>query len=135
MKAFKLFLISSITLLALQSAIEVALKYYQENTLANHPNALEQLILEANSGNNSAAFLLATAYKNGKLGNVNVDRAYYWYEVCASNDDADAMLMLGWLNYKGTPKYGIRLNAAKKWFQKASRAGVVEASEMLELLR
>lgn len=134
MKAFKILLFTTLTLFALQNIIKEALNYYQNNNLERHPRSIKALVHEAEHGNSDAAFLLATAYKNGKIGSANLDKAYHFYTLSAKSGDADAMLMLGWLEYKGTPEFGIRLPEAKYWFKEASKLGVVEASEMLELL-
>lgn len=134
MKVFKIILLFTFSLFALSSIVQEALKYYQNNNLEHHPRAVKALVKEAENGNHDAAFLLATAYKNAKLGSEDLDKAYHFYELSAKSGDADAMLMLGWLEYKGTPEYGIRLSKAKYWFKEASKLGVVEASEMLELI-
>ncbi len=137
MKIFKpiaYFLIAVITLVATQSALESALKLYQNNTIHKNQEAIQILKKEADNGDNSAAFLLATAYKNGKMGKVDLDVAFYWYHKAASRGDPDAMLMLGWLYYKGTPKLHVNTQLSKHWFKKAASKGVEEAAEMLELL-
>ncbi len=138
MKIFKLiayFLIVVITLVATQSALESALKRYQNNTIHQNQEAVQTLKKEAENGDNSAAFLLATAYKNGKMGKIDLDIALYWYHKAASRGDPDAMLMLGWLYYKGTPKLHVNTQQSRYWFEKAASKGVEEAAEMLELLQ
>ena len=63
-----------------------------------------------------------------------MDKSFYWYKQAAILGDPDAMLMLGWLYYKGTSKLKIDIRKAKYWFKKAALQGVDEAIEMLELL-
>ncbi len=128
-------LLIAITLIAVESALEYALKLYETNTLSQHPDAIETLKKEAHSGDNSIAFLLASAYKNGKLGDVNLDEAFYWYRTAAQRGDPDAMLMLGWIYYKGTATIAIDIDKAREWFRKAASKGLDEATEMLELLQ
>jgi len=138
MKTIKLFLYMSILTLVLfgaESLLSEVLKMYQKNELKNNYSALELLKDEAQNGNTNAAFLLATAYKNGKAGVVDINRAIYWYKVSSENGDADAMLMLGWLYYKEPKNLAINLKKARYWFKKAASHGVDEAVEMLELLR
>jgi hypothetical protein len=129
------FFIIAMSLLALQSALEYALKLYENNTLYENTSAVETLRKEALNGDNSAAFLLASAYKNGKMGEIDLDEAYNWYLIAAKREDPDAMLMLGWLYYKGTKKIHVNIQEAKFWFEKAALKGVDEAAEMLELLK
>jgi len=135
MKAFKFSLFLSLTLYALSSTLTLALQYYENNTLNKHKESVEQLKAQAKNGDNSAAFLLATAYKNGKLGPANLQKAFEYYKLSAVHEDPDAMLMLGWLYYKGTPFLQVDEKKATYWFKKAAQKGVVEAAEMLELLQ
>lgn len=128
-------IIIAMSLIALESALEYALTLYQNNTLHENAKAVETLKKEALGGDNSAAFLLASAYKNGKIGEIDLDEAYIWYLIAANRDDPDAMLMLGWLYYKGTQKLHVNVEQAKYWFEKAAAKGVEEAVEMLELLK
>lgn len=132
-KLVSLLLVS--TLLSMPLIIEQALKYYQNNTLSQEESIINDLKTLASSGDNSAAFLLATAYKNGKLGVVNFEKAFYWYKEAAQRGDKDSMLMLGWIYYKGSESISIDSKKAKHWFSKAANEGVDEAVEMLELLR
>ncbi len=125
----------AITLIAVESALQYALKLYEENTLDQHQEAIATLKKEAEAGDNSIAFLLASAYKNGKLGAVDLNEAYYWYHKAALRGDPDAMLMLGWIYYKGTDTIHINIDTAKTWFSKAAAKGLDEAAEMLELLQ
>jgi len=138
MKAFKstliLFLIT-ISLYALGTGIEYALSLYKNNKLSQNETALKELKTQALSGNINAAFLLATAYKNGKLGKVDLEKSYYWYKQAALHGDGDAMLMLGWLHYKGSPHIAVNIKKAKFWFKQAAALGVDEAIDMLELLQ
>ncbi len=135
LKPFLVTLLIAITLIAVESALEYALKLYEDNTLAQHREAIALLQEEAEAGNNSIAFLLASAYKNGKFGTVDLDAAYYWYHKAAMRGDPDAMLMLGWIYYKGTDNVAVNIKTAKTWFAKAAASGLDEAAEMLELLQ
>lgn len=138
MKIIKLFIYTltlSVVLLGAQSLLSDVLKMYQDNKLKNSSSALELLREEAKSGNTNAAFLLASAYKNGKAGVVDINRAIYWYKVSSENGDADSMLMLGWLYYKKQNNLQVNLKKARYWFRKAASHGVDEAVEMLEILR
>jgi len=121
-------------LFAAQILLNDALKMYQNNTLKVHPEALDLLETEAKHGSIDAAFLLATAYRNGKAGVVDYTKAYQWYKIAAEQGDADAMLMLGWIHYKQIKNAKSNLEAARYWFKKAAAKGVDEAIEMLELL-
>ncbi len=137
MKTIKLFLYATLFSMALFAAslvLSEVLKIYQNDELKNNVEALELLKYEAKNGNNNAAFLLATAYRNGKAGVVNLNKAIYWYKISADNGDEDAMLMLGWLYYKEVKNLDINLKRARYWFKKAASHGVDEAIEMLELL-
>ncbi|MDF1880786.1 sel1 repeat family protein [Sulfurimonas sp. MAG313] len=122
------------TLLFASVVLEQVLKYYQENTLMQHPEAIQSLTLRANDGSKDAAFLLATAYKEGKLGQQDVSKAMFWYKKAAKMGDEDAMLMLGWLYYKGSATLMVDEEKARYWFSKASEKGLDEALEMLDLL-
>lgn len=138
MKAFKslfLILLTTATLYALGSSIEYALSLYKNDELHQNRNAIEELKSQAMQGNTDAAFLLASAYKNGKLGVVDLAKSYYWYKEAALHGDGDAMLMLGWLHYKGTRNTPVNMSKAKYWFTQASQLGVDEAIDMLELLK
>jgi len=138
MKIIKIFLyitILSIVLFAAQLLLDDVLKMYQANSLKNNHKALKLLEDEAKSGNTNASFLLATAYKNGKAGVINIKMAKHWYRISAKRGDEDAMLMLGWLYYKDSKNLNSNLKKARYWFKKAASNGVDEAIEMLELLR
>jgi TPR repeat protein len=106
---------------------------YQDNTLNQHPQAVKSLINEADK-NADAAFLLATSYKDGKIGEANLKKAYEWYIRAAKMGDADAMLMLGWLYYNGELFGSSNIKKAKYWFSKAAGKGLDEAVEMLDIL-
>ncbi len=134
MKAFKYLILIFLVLSAVDSGLEYALKLYKNNTLQRDKGAINTLIEQANSGNIDAEFLLACAYKNGKIGKVDLEKSFYWYKKAAINGDADAMLMLGWFYYKGSTKLAINIEKAKYWFDKAAALGLDEAIEMLELL-
>ncbi len=107
---------------------------YQKDQLRGNASALALLEKEASQGNQNAAFLLATAYHNGKAGEVNVAKALHWYKVSAHNGDADAMLMLGWIYYKQPNNLEVNLRKARYWFKRSASRGVEEAVEMLDLL-
>jgi len=124
----------SVILFAAQLFLDDVLKMYQNNELKSNHEALKLLEDEAKNNNTNAAFLLATAYKNGKAGFVDINRAIYWYKVSAESGDADSMLMLGWLYYKEPKNLSVNLKKARYWFKKAALNGVDEAIEMLELL-
>jgi TPR repeat protein len=137
MNFFNRIIIISIFALTLFSAgliLQEALRMYQNNTLKNHPKAIQSLIDAANNNNSDAAFLLATSYKDGKIGAVTLQKAYKWYLKAAELGDGDAMLMLGWLYYKGELFGGSNIKKAKQWFSKAADKGIDEAIEMLEIL-
>jgi TPR repeat protein len=138
MKVFKYIFYSlfiSVTLFALGVGLEYALSLYKSNQLVNNEPVVKELILKAQKGNIDAEFLLASAYKNGKLGKINLDKSYYWYSRAAENGDKDAMLMLGWLYYKGSDTIPVNIVKAKYWFSLAAKNGVEEAVEMLEILQ
>ncbi len=125
----------SIALYGAQLLLSEVLQMYKKDELKNNTQAIELLKSEALAGNEDATFLLATAYKNGKTGEVNIKKAMHWYRVAAKNGDTDAMLMLGWLYYKEPKNLNVNLKKARYWFKKASLQGVEEGVEMLELLR
>jgi len=138
MKVIKVLLyisVFSVILFAAQLLLNDVLRMYQNNELKSNLEALKLLETEAKNNNTNAAFLLATAYKNGKAGFIDINRAIYWYKVSAKSGDADAMLMLGWLYYKDKKNLNLNLRKARYWFKKAASNGVDEAIEMLELLR
>jgi len=134
MKVFKYLIFAFLTLYALESGLEYALKLYKNNQLHNDKTAIKTLIKQANSGDVDAEFLLACAYKNGKLGKVDLEKSFYWYKKAALNGDADAMLMVGWFYYKGSYRLKVNTKKAKYWFDKAASLGLDEAMEMLALL-
>ncbi len=125
--------IFAITLFSAGLILQEALKMYQDNTLHEHPEAIKSLKNAANN-NSDAAFLLATSYKDGKIGKVALKEAYIWYLKAAKLGDGDAMLMLGWLYYKGELFGASDIEKAKQWFSKAADKGIDEAIEMLEIL-
>ena len=126
--------IFSLTLFSAGLVLQEALKMYQNNTLKDHPKAVESLIDAANNNNSDAAFLLATSYKDGKIGAITLSKAYKWYLKAANLGDGDAMLMLGWIYYKGELFGDTDIKKAKKWFSKAADKGIDEAIEMLNIL-
>ncbi len=123
----------SLSLIATGIALEEALKLYQNDTLKSSPYAIEAL-KESATTNSDAAYLLATSYKEGKIGDIDLELAYKWYLQAADSGDGDAMLMLGWLYYKGDLFGSANVSKAKYWFYKAAELGIDEANEMLELL-
>lgn len=127
-------LLLGVALLASGLLLEEALKMYRDDTLRSHPEAITALKDAARQGNTDAAFLLATAYKDGKTGTKDTRSAVAWYTRAANLGDADAMLMLGWMFYKGDAANKPDVAAAKMWFEKAAARGVDEAVEMLDIL-
>jgi len=125
----------SVLLFAAGTLLQEALKLYSNNTLKDHPEAVNALRDAAEDGNTDAAFLLATSYRNGKTGVKDSARAMKWYKKAANEGDADAMLMLGWLYYKGSATLPSNVGMAKVWFEKAAVRGIDEAIEMLEILK
>ena len=123
----------TLSLFAATLLLQEALKMYQNNTLNKHPKAVSALIKEAQNSAD-AAFVLATSYKDGKIGAVNLKEAYHWYTKAAKMGDADAMLMLGWIYYSGKLFGSSDIEKAKQWFSKAANQGIDEAIEMLEIL-
>ncbi len=107
---------------------------YQNDTLRDNPSSLAYLESQAKEGDVNAAFLLASAYYNGKAGRVDTQKAFYWYKKSADMGDSDAMLMLGWLYYKNPTNIEANTKKARYWFRMAASKGVDEAAEMLELL-
>jgi TPR repeat protein len=134
MKAFRFIILTFLTLYAIESSLEYALKLYKNNQLKNDKVAIKTLVKQANSGDVDAEFLLACAYKNGKLGKIDLDKSFFWYKKAALNGDADAMLMLGWFYYKGSYNIQVNIKKAKYWFNEAASKGLDEAIEMLALL-
>jgi TPR repeat protein len=128
-----LFITITLSVFAAGALLQEALRMYQDDTLIEHPKAIAALKDYAKD-NADAAFLLATSYKDGKLGEINLKEAYNWYIKAAKMGDADAMLMLGWLHYSGKVFGSSNLKKAKEWFSKAADKGVDEAIEMLEIL-
>lgn len=138
MKTIKILLytfIFSIALYGAQLLLSEVLQMYKNDELKNNTQAIKLLKSEALVGNENAIFLLATAYKNGKAGEIDIKKAMHWYRVAAKNGDTDAMLMLGWLYYKDSNNLNVNLKKARYWFREASLSGVEEGVEMLELLR
>jgi TPR repeat protein len=123
----------SLTLFAAGLMLQQVLEMYQNDTLRDHPEAIKALKDSANN-NADAAFLLATGYKEGRIGAIDLKSAYDWYMKAANLGDADAMLMIGWLYYQGDLFGGSDLKRAKYWFLKAADKGIDEAIEMLEIL-
>ena len=111
-----------------------AVKKYQNGTLGEHPQMVTLLEMRAEEGNANAAFLLATAYKNGILRSDGSTEVLYWYEKAAEFGDHDAILMIGWLYYKGGEGIEVDEKKAKTWFEKAASHGVKEAQQMLQQL-
>lgn len=124
----------SISLFATSLLIQTVLKMYQDDTLKNHPEIIEKLTKSAKSDNIDASFILATSYKDGKVGVVDYPNAIRWYKKAASLGDSDAMLMLGWIYYEGKSTLGTDINEAKYWFSQAASMGVDEAIEMIQIL-
>ena len=133
MRLIKVFLIFY-TVLAAQLLLEEVLQMYRNDTLRNHTQAFALLQNEAASGNANAMFLLATAYRSGKAGRVDMQKAYYWYKKAALSGDSDAMLILGWLYYKQNGNVKSNTDKARYWFKEAAMLGVEEAVEMLHIL-
>ncbi len=127
-------LLLSLSLYAATSNLELGLKYYEDNTLKDKVELVKQLKKEAINGSNDSAFLLATAYKNALLINSKEDNALKWYKICAKNNDADAMLIIGWIYYEGTDYQDKDEDKAIEWFEKAADNGVIEAIEMLHMI-
>lgn len=132
----KIFFMTTITLslFAAGMMLQKALQMYQNGTLKEHPEAIQALTESANTNNPDAAFLLATSYKEGKIGYIDSNKAFYWYSKAAQLGDGDAMLMLGWLYYEGNLSGGSNIAKARLWFSKAAELGIDEAIEMLNIL-
>ncbi len=138
MKTIKLFFYSAVFALVVYAGtllLSDVLNLYKKDELKNSPSALILLEKKAQEGNMNASFLLATAYRNGKAGKVDLKKAKYWYEISAKAGDKDAMLMLGWLYYQDSNSVAVNFKKARYWFKQAALEGVDEAVEMLELLR
>ncbi len=137
MKTIKLLIytgVLTVALIAAQHLLKEVLLLYQNDHLRGNADALALLQREALQGNQNASFLLATAYHNGKAGEININKALYWYRVSAYNGDADAMLMLGWIYYKQPRNLEVNLRKARYWFKRSASKGVEEAVEMLDIL-
>lgn len=137
MKIFRYYLLSLLFVVSLIGAtnfLNEILQMYENDTLKENLSAIHYLEQKANEGDSNATFLLATAYKNGKLGKIDLAQSYFWYKKLALKGDADAMLMLGWLHYKNKTDLKTNLKKAKYWFKKAAAQGIDEAIEMLKLL-
>jgi len=132
----KIFFMTTITLslFAAGMMLQKALQMYQHNTLKEHPEAIQALTESANANNPDAVFLLATSYKEGKIGHIDLSKAFYWYSKAAQLGDGDAMLMLGWLYYEGNLSGRNDIAKARLWFSKAAELGIDEAIEMLNIL-
>jgi TPR repeat protein len=133
-RVFAVGLIVVVTIFGVGDLLKEALQMYQNDTLRDNPSVIEFLRTEAEQGTPNAAFLLATAYRNGKAGTVDLEKAFYWYQKSADLGDPDAMLMLGWLYYKQSNNIEANTKKAHYWFRLAASKGVEEAVEMLELL-
>lgn len=138
MRSFKSFVITSASVATLLYGgaflLDDVLKMYKNNTLEKNPTAIESLIVEAKNGNVDAMYLLATTYKNGKLGFTDLAKAKQWYKKAADLGDGDAMLMLGWIHYKQGDLNSQSIYRAKFWFKKAASLGIDEAIEMLSIM-
>ena len=118
-----------------EKIIKAGVSAYQEKSLKGNTtliNALENLA--ENNQNVDAAFLLATAYKNDILEEDKRKNALHWYLLAAQENDHDAELMIGWLYYEGRFYLKKDIKEAHKWFKKASDSGLLEATQMLNML-
>ena len=104
-------LLAAALLFAAGSVIVEVLAAYRADTLKNEPRLLEALEKEADE-----------------------EEAIRWYRQAAGRGDPDAMLMLGWLYYKGTPTLRPNERKAAFWFRQAAALGVDEAVEILEMM-
>jgi len=127
-------LLIAATLYGVGNLLKAVLLMYQNDTLRDNPASLVYLESQAKEGDVNAAYLLASAYYNGKAGSVDIQKAFYWYKKSADLGDSDAMLMLGWLYYKDPRNIEANTKKARYWFRMAASKGVDEAAEMLELL-
>ena len=123
----------AVALFAAQEILREALAAYRDDTLGSRPALMEQLEKEAAKDRN-AAFLLATVYKNGKAGPRDEEAAFRWYREAAGMGDPDAMLMLGWLYYRGSETVRRNDRKAAYWFRRAADLGVDEAVEIVRML-
>ena len=130
MKRISTILAIATLLFASTMLLKDVLALYIKDDLASSPEAIKLLHVKAKAGETDAQFLLASAYKNGKLGVKDFSKALYWYKEAAKNGDSDAMLMIGWIYYKAKDEKRARI-----WFKKAASLGVDEAVEMLEMLQ
>ena len=123
---------------AQESALDVikaGVRAYQENSLREQSVLIAKLEnLAYKEHNKDAAFLLATAYKNKVLESSHKNNALKYYRLAAKENDHDAELMIGWLYYEGRVYLKADTAKAKYWFKKASDAGVIEATQMLNML-
>ncbi len=118
-----------------EKIIKAGVSAYQEKSLKGNTtliNALENLA--ENNQNVDAAFLLATAYKNDILEEDKRKNALHWYLLAAQENDHDAELMIGWLYYEGRFYLKKDIKEARQWFKKASDSGLLEATQMLNML-
>ncbi|PFH12316.1 hypothetical protein BCF11_4794 [Collimonas sp. PA-H2] len=108
---------------------ELALAY--EDTAASEKDAAFWLSKAAQGGDREAAFVLAGAYYNGKLGlGKEPVLAAQWYKKAAAQDDERAALMLSRM-----AKYGEGmpqdLRQSVSWLQQASANGSAQAMFLL----
>ncbi|GAL45461.1 MULTISPECIES: tetratricopeptide repeat protein [Citrobacter] len=88
---------------------------------------LKNIIEKAQSGDTKSQLMLGIAYKEGINGIINRDKAFYWFNLAAEQNNSDAQFYLGTLYHNGDnetpPDYG----KAISWYEKAANQGQLQA--------
>ncbi|SVB47905.1 uncharacterized protein METZ01_LOCUS200759 [marine metagenome] len=109
------------------SDFETASTAYQSQ---NYAVAFEEFSELANAGDARAQTVLAIMHKYGESIQVDLERAFYWYQQAADQEYPPAQFNVGimFLEGSGVPE---DRNQAKYWLEKAASAGFERAADVL----
>jgi len=100
---------------------------------AQETTDINETIEKANAGDESAQFVLGTAYYLGLNGaEQDYEKAFYWWKKAAEQGNPDAQISMGFCYYGGK---GIEQSNSKAfyWWKKAAEQGNPEAQVQLGL--
>lgn len=88
---------------------------------------LKNIIERAQEGDAKSQLTLGITYKEGITGIVDRDKAFYWFNLAAEQNNSDAQFYLGVLYHNGDnetpPDYAKAIN----WYEKAANQGQLQA--------
>ncbi len=88
---------------------------------------LKKIIEKAQNGDVTSQFNLGIIYKEGITGVVDRDKAFYWFNLAAEQNNRDAEFYLGLLYHEGINETPPNYSRAISWYEKAADQGQLQA--------